>query len=273
MNFYQDLSESQKTAVRRWGLLFALFINIFLLALIVSYGFSAWQSFKAIRSEVELTISVSGEGKVSAKPDVAKITATILTENELLKIAQEENSRQSNVLIGYLKSQSVGEKDIKTIGYNIYPQYSYPPPCRTFPCPLESERPKIIGYQIRNSYGITIRDISQAGEILSGIVVAGANEVGGISFTIDDPEAFKAQARKKAIDIANEKAKTLAKDLGKRLGKIVNFSESASYPQPIYFAQAEAFGKGGGPEAPPAPSVEPGENEIVVNVSITYEFK
>ncbi len=272
-NFYQDLSDPEKSVFRWHMRRLILLVSVLVLALAVSYGVDIWKEIKGLRGEAKLQITVAGEGKVSAKPDVARINATILTENASLKDAQFENSQKSAAVVEYLKSKGVEEKDIRTTGYHISPQYTYPPPCYPYPCPqVEDRRPKIVGYQIRNSYEITVRDIGKAGDILSGIVSAGANEVGGIVFTIDDPEGLKAEARKEAIDKAREKAKKLAKDLGRRLGKITNFSESGGFPPPIYFERQAALGKGGdlGGEAP---AVEPGENEIVATVSITYEFK
>lgn len=272
MPMFKNFPEPEQMIARRRVLVFLLLLNVFAAVLVVSYGLGAWRDLKAvIRGEERLSVSVSGEGTVTARPDVARITATILTQNEFLKPAQEENSRKSNVLVGYLKSVGVEEKDIKTVGYNIYPQYRYPQPCPfgVYPCP--PEEPKITGYQVRNSYEITVRDLGKASDILAGVVGAGANEVSGIAFTIDKPEELQAQARKLAIDDASAKAKKLAHDLGRRLGKIINFSEGGYFPPPVFFERGGAFGKGG--DVAPAPSVQPGENEIVVTVSITYEFK
>lgn len=272
-NFYSDLAETDKILFRRRWLFLLTILNLLVAVLVVSYGLGVWKDFQAILGESKLQITLAGEGKVTAKPDVAKINATITNEHESLKIAQEENSRKSNVLVSFLKSVGIAEKDIKTIGYNIYPQYSYPQSCPPYSfCPLGTDRPKIIGYQVRNSYEITIRDLGKTGDILSGIIGSGVNEVSGITFTIDQPEALKAEARKKAIDDARAKAKKLADDLNRRLGKIVNFSESGGFP-PIIFREAAFGGKGGGGEPIPAPSVQPGENELIVNVAITYEFK
>lgn len=273
MMFYQELSDSEKVTVRRWGRRLLALVTLFVLVLILSYGLTVWRDAKILIGGEKLHITLAGEGKVSAKPDVAKISAAIVTQKEFLKEAQDENSKKSNVLIGYVKSEGVEEKDIKTAGYNIYPQYSYPRPCPDYSlCPLSEQRPKIIGYQVRNSVEITIRDITKAGDILAGVVGAGANEVSGITFTIDQPDALRAQARKKAVQDARAKADALARVLGKRVSDIVNFSESGTFPPPIFFAREAALGKGGG-DAAPSPSVQPGENEIVVNVSMTYEFK
>jgi len=240
--------------------------------LIISYGFSVWGEFKSITGQSpKLQVAVSGEGRVASKPDIARITGTIVTEKEDLKAAQDDNSIKSKAVTDYLKSQGVEDKDIKTVAYNIFPQYSYPPPCFGPVCPLETQRPRIIGYQVRNSLEVTIRDISKAGAILSGVVGAGVNEVGGVSFTIENPEALKAQARGMAIADAEAKARTLAKNLDHRLGKIVSFNEGGSFPMPIFLGREAAVdGKGGGGFEP---AIEPGESEIVVIVNVTYEFK
>lgn len=271
MNIFESLSSAQQTWARKGVLLFVCLLNVFVFTLVLSYGASAWKELRALKKS-ELQIVITGEGKVAAKPDIAKLTATIQTENALLLKAQEGNTYRANAVTAYLKEKGVEEKDIKTVGYNIYPQYSYPRPCDPYlPCPAESQTPKIIGYQVRNTLEITIRNIGEAGDILSGIVNAGANEISNLQFTFDDPDELRETARQEAIDDAREKAAHLAKSLGRRLGKIVSFSESGGGGSvPIYYA-AE-FGKGagmggGGPEVPG------GENEIIVTVSMTYEFR
>lgn len=265
---YQEVSGEVKTLARRWGALLITLLTVFVLVLIASYGISAWKEWKDARG-APLQVTLTGEGKVSAKPDVAKITATILTQKELLKDAQEENSRKSNVVVGYLKSQGIEEKDIKTVGYNIYPQYKYPQPCYSGVCSEQESVPRIIGYQVQNSYEVTVRDLAKASDLLAGVVGAGVNEVGGISFTIDQPEAVRAEARAKAIENAEGKAEELARELGKRVGRIISFSESSALLLP--YERNAALG--GGVSAAPSPAVEPGQNEVIIDVSITYEFK
>ncbi len=224
------------------------------------------------------TVSFSGEGKVSAKPDIAVASITILTEAATSKKAQDDNSAKSNTVVDFLKKQGVEEKDIKTGSYNIYPKYSYP---RPVPVPLSpvmegqsrpdyyDSNPKITGYQVNQTIEVKVRDLNKASQILDGVVAAGANQVNNFSFQIENPEKLKDQARELAIKDAKEKADTLKSQLGVRLGRIINFSEN-SYGFPVYLeakADAGGGGYGGGPSLPE------GENEITINVTITYQIK
>ena len=206
------------------------------------------------------SVTLSGEGRVSATPDIALVELSILTEGDTSKAAQDENSKKSKSLTDYLKNQGIDEKDIKTTGYNIYPQYYYP----------SSDRPRISGYQVNQSVQVKIRDLSKVSTIMDGVVQAGVNQVNNLSMNIDDPNALMAQAREKAIADAKEKAQKLKSTLGINLGRIVNFSESnyGSVPPIYYSARAEGIGAGGG-----SPSLPVGQNEIVVNVSLTYQIR
>lgn len=229
------------------------------------------------------TISFSGEGKVSAVPDIAVVSFSILTEATTSKKAQDDNSVKSKKVVDFLKSQDIEDKDIKTSGYNVYPQYSYPRPLplgaevQSYPAQGSSGvvypeyydgNPKITGYQVNQSFEIKIRDLKKVSAVLDGLVTAGANQVNNLGFKVDNEEKLKEQARELAIKDAKEKADALKKQLGIRLGKIVNYNEGGYYP--VYFkAEAmDASGRGGG-----GPEVTAGENEIVVNVTITYQIK
>ncbi|MDP3697815.1 MAG: SIMPL domain-containing protein [Candidatus Taylorbacteria bacterium] len=223
------------------------------------------------------TISFSGEGKVFAQPDIAAISFSILTEAKTSKAAQDDNSNKSKKVVDFLKSQGIEDKDIKTTGYNVYPQYSYQRPCPpmldesgiTYPC-IQDDQQKISGYQVSQSFEVKIRDLDKVSAILDGLVTAGANQVNQLGFKIDDEEKIKEQAREMAIKDAKEKAAKLRKQLGIRLGKIVNYQEGGG-GYPIYMLKAEAAdGRGGDVSSPEVP---PGENEIVVNVTITYQIK
>lgn len=254
-------------------------MSLALLALVFVFGviFTAYYyaSWKQVRHATKnFQVSVSGEGKISVKPDIATFTFSVRSENAKLKSAQDENSASSAKVVQFLKSSGVADKDIRTAYYNISPQYQYPKPCplsAPYPCVQSQSKPIIIGYEVVSSYEVKIRDLEKAGDILDGATSAGATEVNGPSFTVDNPDSAKIEARKIAVDDAKAKADVLARDLGVRLGDIVGFSESGG-GGPIMFEKATMSAMGGG-AATPAPSIQPGENEIISNVTITYEIK
>lgn len=220
------------------------------------------------------TVSFTGEGKILATPDVAAISFSIVTEAKTSKEAQNQNSEKSKKVVDFLKSQGIDDKDIKTTGYNVYPQYGYSKPCPLgvpensyYPCVGEQ---KITGYQVNQSFEVKVRDLEKVSTILDGLVVAGANQVNNLGFKVDNEEKLKEQAREMAIKDAKKKAETLEDELGINLGKIVNYDEGGYYP--VYFkaemTRDQAGGYGGG-----GPSVPVGENEIIVSVTITYQVK
>ena len=222
------------------------------------------------------TISFNGEGKVSAKPDIAAVSFSIVTEAPTSKTAQDQNSVKSNKVTDFLKKQGIAEKDIKTSGYNIYPQYNNARPCPmmypqsgpAFPC-VENEQ-KISGYQVTQSFEVKVRNLDSIGTVLDGLVATGANQVNNLGFQIDNPEKLKDQARVLAIADAKTKAKNLEKQLDIDLGRIVNYSEGGG-GYPIYF-EAKAMSSDGS-SMPPIPSVPFGENEITIDVTITYQIE
>lgn len=224
------------------------------------------------------TVSFTGEGRIFATPDIAAISFSIVTEAVTSKAAQDANSEKSKKVVGFLKDQKIEEKDIKTTGYNISPKYSYPRPVplppgiqgQSYPDVEYYDRnPKITGYQVVQSFEVKVRDLEKVSAILDGLVSAGANQVNNLGFQVDNIEKVKNEARGLAIKDAKEKASRLKKQIGIRLGKIVSYNEDSGYP-PIYL-RAEAFDKSGfGGDGPEVPA---GENEIIVNVTITYQIK
>lgn len=270
MKIYEEFSDEQKRAAKILALIFLFLVNVLLLGVFASYAFSAWKDWRGSAGP-RLQVSFQGEGKVTAKPDVAKLQITVISDNKVLAYAEEDNTKRANAVIGFLKTQGIAEKDIKTTAYYVSPRYSYRQPCPgSGPCqPIE--RDKIIGYKIQNSVDITVRDIAKVGEVIDGVVESGVDQISSLQFTIDDPDQLKSQARDKAVADASKKAERLAGQLGKQVGKIVAFSESGRFP-PVIFGREALLGKGGdlGGELP---RVEPGENEVTVLVSITYELR
>jgi uncharacterized protein YggE len=217
------------------------------------------------------TITVTGEGEIYTKPDLAIETFTVKIEAKTVEKAVADNAEKMNAVIVAMKALGIEEKDLKTTDFNIYPRYEY----RT-DYSIQTEiwpRPEtrvLVGYEVTQSLEVKIRDMAKVGDVIQKAVDAGANQVGGLQFTTDDPDALKSQAREEAIKQAKDKAELLAKQLGVKLTKIVNFSEGGYYPSPMYYDSAvNAKGMG---EAGATPDIQTGENKITVNVSITYEI-
>ncbi|MES2134677.1 MAG: SIMPL domain-containing protein [Patescibacteria group bacterium] len=227
-------------------------------------------NFDTLSEPPSNVITVMGEGKVSAVPDIATISFTISEDADTSSHAQDGVAKKVNVALALLKDLKVADKDIQTSSYNISPRYSQPAPCYTgVPCPYNQES-KIIGFTASETVEVTVRKIDDTGKVLSVLGDAGVTNLYGPNFSVDDPDALKAEARKEAIDKARAQAKGLAGDLGVRLVRVVNYSENGG--SPIYYAKDMAVSASA--TAPrPEISVPTGENEIVVNVSVTYEIR
>ena len=239
---------------------FKILIGVLLVVLIIFIGAKAKNEIRNEMkiSESQRTITVSADGKVFAKPDIGQISLGVNNEAKTVSEAQKQSTSAINKIMDFLKKSGVEDKDIKTTNYIIYPVYDY------------TERKQTLrGYSVSQNIEVKIRDLTKSGDIIAGAADSGANIVGGLNFTIDDPDALKAEAQKQAIEKARAKAKELASNLGVRLSKLINFSENGYMP-PIYYAKSEALGMGGGSATPSIPT---GENEITSTVSLTYEIK
>lgn len=219
------------------------------------------------------TISVSGMGEVFAVPDRATFSVTVREEGADVAAAQDKATKKSNDIIAYLKGAGVEEKDIKTVSYNVNPKYEYSQGvCTQYSCPPSKQT--LVGFEVYQSLEVKVQDPKKAGDLLSGVGSKGASEVSGLSFTIEDEDALKSEAREKAITEARAKADELAKQLGVKVVRVVGFYEDAGgYPVPY------AYGKGGvamdamATREIAAPELPAGENKIMSNVNITYEIR
>lgn len=217
------------------------------------------------------TITVQGDGQATMPPDVARISFTVSKTSKTVAEAQDAATKQTNAAIEFVKEQSVDDKDVKTLSYNISPQYSYPNPCQSgFACPDYSRASKITGYQVSETIQVTVRNLTAVGELLGGLGKLEVQNVSGPSFALDDSTAGYNAARADAINKAKTQAELLAKQLGVSLSKIVNFSESSGggYAYPMEYSMKTASFDAGS-----APILPTGENTYSASVSITYEIR
>lgn len=222
-------------------------------------------------SQSENTITVSGGGEVTAVSDIATIDVHLTKDGKTAKEAQDSLNEVINKTLNYLKTENILDKDIKSEYGGISPKYSYEKViCYTYPCP--SNEPKIIGYTATQSITVKVREVDNASIVRTGLAELGISNINGPTFSIDDEETLKDQARERAIDNAKKKAEVLADQLGVKLGKVVNFSEnSADYLR--YEARNESISYKTMDASGSAPVLPLGENKIKSNVVIVYEIK
>lgn len=243
-----------------------LLLSLFLLAKTAGEIVNIWQIKKAPASNV---ISVEGVGEVTAIPDVAQFSFTVTKENKVVADAQKAVEEKIDAIVSYLKDSGVEEKDIKTLSYNVYPKYDYEVACMAIGCP--PSRQVQTGFEVSQTISVKVIESDKAGEILAGVGEKGADSVSGLSFTVEDTDVLRQEARAEAIENAKAKAGAIASSLGVDLVKVVSFYENID---PYY----PAYGMGGGMEfssvkAMDSVSLPTGENTYISRVSVSFEIR
>lgn len=211
--------------------------------------------------------SVVGSGTVYAKADIANIQVGL--RSGIKKTAAEattESTKKMNNIIEALKKLEIDEKDIKTSDYNLSPSYNW----------TNEKGQELVGYEVSQNLTLKIRDLNKIGEVIARTTEQGANQIGNVNFTIDDEFELRNQARELAIVKAKEKAELIAKQSGMKLGRIKGVYESADLVQrPVYsnakMMDSSVLGMGSAELIEPA--IQSGQNEVRVEVTLTYEIK
>ncbi len=218
-------------------------------------------------------ISFEGKGEVSAVPDIATVSFTIMDNEKEMKDAQTKVTEKETAVLAFLEKSGIEKKDIKTENYSSYPKYDYGTPCYGgYGMPCRQAEAKIIGYEVSEYITVKIHDLAKVGDVVKGIGAVGVSDLNGPNFSIDKEDELKANARKIAIDDAKAKAEVLARDLGVHLVRIVSFSENGNMPM-MYADKAAGTMMNARAESAPSPALPTGENKITSNVTITYEIK
>jgi uncharacterized protein YggE len=153
-------------------------------------------------------ITVTGEGEVKVVPNEIILTLGVETNNKNLAAAKNENDQTLQKIIATVKKLGIEDKYIQTDYINIEPRYEH-----------EWENRQFIGYFVRKSMSITLRDVSKFEALLSGVLDVGANYIHGIDFRTTELRKYRDQARSLAVKAAQEKANDLAKQLRQTVGK------------------------------------------------------
>lgn len=201
-------------------------------------------------------ISVSGVGNSYQAPDVASVSAGVVTQAATAQDAMKKNSTKMNAVIASLKAAGIQTRHIQTSQLSLNPQYDY----------SNRQQPRITGYQARNTVSARSENLDQVGPMLDALIEAGANNINGIQFSIKDAEAAKSEARREAVKNARRKAEEMATAAGIRLGRILLMTESShqfSPPQPMMMRSMAA-------DMAESTPVQGGEQTLSVTVNMTF---
>lgn len=205
-------------------------------------------------------ITVTGEGKATSTPDLAKITISVYSDGPTVSSVQQANASKMNAVIAAVKALGVLQADIQTSDYRLDPKIDW-----------QNNHRNIMGYTLTQSLSLKIRNLDSIGAVIEKVTAAGANEIAGMQLTVDDPSLLRERARDLAIQEAQRKAEKLADVLGLHLIKVVSFSENGgSQPLPMaYLERSDLKATGGGV----APQIETGSLDVTSAVSVTFEVR
>jgi len=205
-------------------------------------------------------LDISATGEATRVPDVAIISAGVVTKATTARAALSQNATQMERVRAALKRAGIADRDIQTSTINLNPEYRY----------ADNQPPTLTGYSATNQLNIRFRDIAKSGDILDALVAQGANSISGPNLTIDKPEEATDEARTKALSVGRARAEQYARALGMRVVRLVSVSES------------------GGGYAPPPPmpmavmaqarerdytKIDPGEQKLSVTLGMVFELQ
>jgi uncharacterized protein YggE len=203
------------------------------------------------------TISVAGEGRVAAAPDLATIQTGVVTHARQAREAVSANNEATERLLATLEEHGIAAKDVQTSSFDVRPEYERDA--------RGVSQPEIVGYRVTNQVRVRVRDLARLGRVLDAVVQAGSNQISGIVFDIDDPTDLLDAARKRAVADARRRAELYAAAAGVRVGRVLTISEESLYrPPPQPLARAAAM------EMQAAVPVATGEQEPRARVHVLF---
>lgn len=204
------------------------------------------------------SITVVGSGTAAARPDTAEVSAGVVTQAGTAAQALAQNNAAMEKVIQAVKAMGIADKDIQTTNVSVVPQRRQGR--------QEPQPPDIVGYEVSNQVRIKVRDLGALGRLLDALVGQGANVLGGISLSVDDPAPVLDQARTKAMADARRKAEVYSKAAGMTLGPVLSIREGAA-PVPRFGVEMPRM-----MAASPVP-VAPGEQEFQASITVTYALR
>jgi len=203
-------------------------------------------------------LDLSAIGEVTRVPDVAVISAGVVSRSTTATAALQDTSDRMQRVLAALKRAGVDDRDIQTSRVGLNPEYRYP----------RDQEPQLVGYTASNTLTVRFRDIRNSGKILDTLVSQGANQINGPNLVVDKPEAALDEARAKAVAVGRARADLYARSLGMRVVRVVSVNEGGGYyaPPPAPPMMARAMEVSG-------TKIEPGEQKLQVTLAMTFELQ
>jgi uncharacterized protein len=204
-------------------------------------------------------LQVSATAEIRAAPDMAMISAGVMTQEPTAKAAMQKNASRMTAVMDAIKTAGIEAKDIQSSGISLQPQYRY----------ADNQPPVVTSYQASNNVNIRLRKIETLGPVMDALVAKGANQINGPTFMLSNEETALDQARKDAVARARKRAELYAEAAGLRVKRIISLSEGGGYQQPMPMVRPMAM------EAKTAMAdtpVAPGETALSVTVNMVFEL-
>ncbi|MFQ1625612.1 SIMPL domain-containing protein [Lysobacter zhanggongensis] len=216
------------------------------------------QTLPAAVSTDGTLLSVSAQAETTRVPDIAHLSTGVVTQAADANAAMRANAAQMTRVVDAIRKAGIAERDIRSSGVNLHPQYRY----------ADNQPPTITGYEARNTVDITVRKIGELGGIMDALVAVGANQINGPSFEVDDKEGAYDEARRAAIEKARARAQMYAQTLGMEVRRIVSISEgNGGFGPPVPMMAMARMDK-----AEAGTPIAPGESTLSVNLDVVFEL-
>jgi uncharacterized protein YggE len=207
------------------------------------------------------SIMTSGIGESTVVPDRAMLSVAVESQGQTAAAAGAENAKLQTRVIDAVKAAGVAAAQIRTSGYNVFPEYTQP---------STGKGPRISGYRAHNTIQIEIRNLESVGKVIDAVLAAGATNLGGLSLFASNTDAARREALQKAVAKARADAEVTAAAAGGSLGPLIELStQGISSPQPIYRAMARDMAVTAMAAQTP---VEAGEMTVQAVVTVRWQF-
>lgn len=203
------------------------------------------------------SLQISVDSEVRSAPDLAVLSAGVMTMAATAQAAMSDNARQMSAMMAALKKAGIAEKDIQTAGINLSPQFRY----------RDNQAPELTGYQASNMVEVRVRALDRIGTTLDALVAQGANQINGPTFTVQNADALLDQARADAVKKGLARAEVYARAAGLKVIRLTAISEGAAAAPPMPMLRQSAMAM----EASNTP-VAPGQVGLTASIVMQFEL-